>query len=261
MSASDEDYPAAHSMDTRWFSVDADGHVALFDSGQDGPVPVGVQDALWDDLGESLIRSDSGFVYDLVDLPQDGAIAVCAGSEAEHGYDLAGAPIITKRDLLGNVYPTCRALVWLRSASDSALLEGASSVVVPSADGLLLLGEFSRAGLASMHDEGRLRRAWLHHTLDPSRFGFFRFSPFPVDFQLSIGDSPPEPWPVHYFRTGRPRQPVVFSALPVELRNGVGVLEISGVNFHTVDEIDVCAIFDCWGWASGGRVELKRPRR
>lgn len=34
-----EDFPAAHSADTWWFAVDADGHVAFFDSGEAGAVP------------------------------------------------------------------------------------------------------------------------------------------------------------------------------------------------------------------------------
>lgn len=34
-----EDFPAAHSMDTDWFAVDADGHIALFQSGEDAAVP------------------------------------------------------------------------------------------------------------------------------------------------------------------------------------------------------------------------------
>jgi hypothetical protein len=33
------DYPAAHSMDTHWFAVDDDGHVAAFESGEAGAVP------------------------------------------------------------------------------------------------------------------------------------------------------------------------------------------------------------------------------
>lgn len=33
------DYPAAHSMDTEWFAVDEDGHVARFDTGEDGALP------------------------------------------------------------------------------------------------------------------------------------------------------------------------------------------------------------------------------
>jgi len=37
----DDDFPAAHSMDTDWFAVDKCGHVALFKSGEAGAVPLG----------------------------------------------------------------------------------------------------------------------------------------------------------------------------------------------------------------------------
>ena len=33
------DFPAAHSMDTEWFAVDATGAVAMFDTGEDGALP------------------------------------------------------------------------------------------------------------------------------------------------------------------------------------------------------------------------------
>jgi hypothetical protein len=36
----DADFPAAHSMDTVWFAVDADGHVGYFTTGEGGAVPV-----------------------------------------------------------------------------------------------------------------------------------------------------------------------------------------------------------------------------
>ncbi len=45
------DYPAAHSMDTMWFAVDADGHVAAFDTGEGGGVP---EIAFVEDYGEVL---------------------------------------------------------------------------------------------------------------------------------------------------------------------------------------------------------------
>jgi len=35
------DFPAAHSMDTEWFAIDQDGHVACFDSSTMGAVPAG----------------------------------------------------------------------------------------------------------------------------------------------------------------------------------------------------------------------------
>ncbi len=37
--ASVDDFPAAHSMDTVWFAVDADGHIAEFDTGEQGWLP------------------------------------------------------------------------------------------------------------------------------------------------------------------------------------------------------------------------------
>jgi hypothetical protein len=37
----DGDFPAAHSMDTEWFAVDAKGHVGVFISGENGAVPRG----------------------------------------------------------------------------------------------------------------------------------------------------------------------------------------------------------------------------
>ncbi|MDY6938511.1 MAG: hypothetical protein SWY16_12670 [Cyanobacteriota bacterium] len=33
------DFPAAHSMDTTWFAVDAEGHIGMFDSSEGGAVP------------------------------------------------------------------------------------------------------------------------------------------------------------------------------------------------------------------------------
>jgi hypothetical protein len=35
------DFPAAHSMDTAWYAVDQEGHVAVFVTGSDGHVPRG----------------------------------------------------------------------------------------------------------------------------------------------------------------------------------------------------------------------------
>ncbi len=37
------DFPAGHSMDTDWFAVDKDGNVAIFDSGENGAVPIEIE--------------------------------------------------------------------------------------------------------------------------------------------------------------------------------------------------------------------------
>jgi hypothetical protein len=63
------DYPAAHSMDSAWFAVDADGHVALFCTGENGHIPT---------------VGDAGFGFD-----QLRALEEAVGKpEAEGGEDL-----------------------------------------------------------------------------------------------------------------------------------------------------------------------------
>lgn len=62
------DYPAAHSMDTTWFAVDRDGHVAAFDSGEAGAVPT---DAYlgedWDEIADPLreAAAETAVIYDV----------------------------------------------------------------------------------------------------------------------------------------------------------------------------------------------------
>ena len=44
------DYPAAHSMDHHWYTVDAKGNVAVFDPGSSGPLPKKAKLREWPDL-------------------------------------------------------------------------------------------------------------------------------------------------------------------------------------------------------------------
>lgn len=43
MATPDEDFPAAHSMDTTWFAVDAKGRLGVFDTGEGGAAPMDAQ--------------------------------------------------------------------------------------------------------------------------------------------------------------------------------------------------------------------------
>ncbi|HEY7312693.1 MAG TPA: hypothetical protein VH643_25230 [Gemmataceae bacterium] len=49
----DGDFPAAHSMDTRWYAIDEAGHLGVFSSGENGHVP---ELAVIDDLALELWR-------------------------------------------------------------------------------------------------------------------------------------------------------------------------------------------------------------
>lgn len=74
------DFPAAHSMDTSWFAVDEDGHVALLESGEDGAVPKGVQDHGFD-IWESLCVGA-------------GELMWMAGARGTHLYNATSDPYL-----------------------------------------------------------------------------------------------------------------------------------------------------------------------
>jgi hypothetical protein len=72
-----DDFPAAHSMDTMWFAIDNDGHVAMFKSGEAGAVP---EDA---HLGD-----DDYNLYDaILSLPVTGFRIDPLGQRRLHGPD------------------------------------------------------------------------------------------------------------------------------------------------------------------------------
>jgi hypothetical protein len=47
------DFPAAHSMDTTWFAIDADGYVGIFDSSQGGAVPQDRTEVDWNSIDDT----------------------------------------------------------------------------------------------------------------------------------------------------------------------------------------------------------------
>ena len=62
------DFPAAHSMDTSWYAVDKCGHVAVFWSGEDGPVPEAAQRC------EDTLEADRPFAGELDRCLREGMI-------------------------------------------------------------------------------------------------------------------------------------------------------------------------------------------
>src|SRR5579884_2261399 len=73
------DYPAAHSMDTTWYAIDARGNVGVFFSGEDGCVATGGAD---DDDFFGLVQQLSG---GQLDPDEDGGLE----GQWERAEDLA----------------------------------------------------------------------------------------------------------------------------------------------------------------------------
>ena len=122
-----DDFPAAHSMDTTWFAVDADGRVGLFESYEAGAVPrrfleaARVQygfydfvaelplddDGVWhspvraatvvDGLTAARLRADWRFWESLLHLRDAAAIALLEPQESPI-VRLAGQPVVVITD-------------------------------------------------------------------------------------------------------------------------------------------------------------------
>jgi hypothetical protein len=72
------DFPAAHSMDTTWFAVDRDGHVAAFESGEAGAVPT---EAYLDDLDDALDQLEaSPEIEAIVEVRRGQHVDYCLGT-------------------------------------------------------------------------------------------------------------------------------------------------------------------------------------
>lgn len=141
----DIDYPAAHSMDTNWFAVDCDGHVACFDSDEPGAVPAQLlqgTDTL--DLLAELCRIGPPLegIHDL-----EGWLVPGPAGSAEHHWMLA--------------YPDRgdSFLVFLTSLAGAQPLVGAANAVPVRArqGAALVLHQPDRALIRTLHDENLCR--------------------------------------------------------------------------------------------------------
>src|SRR5262249_52341649 len=136
----DSDYPCAHSMDTCFFAIDRDGHVAVFDTGEAGAVPV---KALSGDSAYSLRQQ-------LATLPRTEVIhdrqgRVTPGQRSELFNEHRGG--------MGLPYPTLMFLTSLDTVQDE--IAAGRAVEVPASEGVAVLFQQMSAELAKrLHDSG-----------------------------------------------------------------------------------------------------------
>jgi hypothetical protein len=114
------DYPAAHSMDTVWFAVDAIGQVAYFDSGEEGPVP---RDGRGPDISDELceLRRPAGapdddynpldYLYEVVGLYAFGH-GGCGSPTTPYGCQVAPAVPLHVDQLPPELRWYCKAVAF-----------------------------------------------------------------------------------------------------------------------------------------------------
>jgi len=226
----DRDYPSAHSMDTHWFAVDRDGHVAAFWSGEAGAVPL-----------KALAGEGAADVEERVRelLPAGEAVHDLRGRAMP-----GGAPEGLMSRAWTGQFPVLLFLTSLDPVRDA--LDRGEAVELAATEGKAVL--FRR-----LDDEALKRYLGLPECQascnvfaseegeDPSlaRFGFYEYRHL-TDNWIS---GP-------YGREAIPRRPLHIDELPPELRRRVGNLRFDNLRFADTLHLQPVEHARCDSWES-----------
>jgi hypothetical protein len=225
----EQDYPAAHSMDTAWYAVDRDGHVAFFYSGESGAVPAGAAEETA--LDPALAAVPAGdVVYDLQgrllpgrEGPSDHHIRLMRDEEREILLFLESADAV--RDEL---------------AAESARL-------LPATTGVGIYFErLPRAVAKRLHDAGRCLACFHSYELggvsirperDAASKGLFVY-----EHLCENWTSGP------YGRARFPRSPLHVDQLPPAVRDQVRQVLFPTLCFQDTTHIQPVEHMECASW-------------
>src|SRR5262245_36517923 len=224
------DYPAAHSMDTTWFAVDRDGHVACFESGEAGAVPVEAWagDEAWEARRQIALL-----------LPRREAIHDLAGRTLPglHGADDPHWGSTSR-------YPVLMFLASLDPVRDE--VAAGRAVPLPAADGVaVLLRGLSEDELRRLHEAGACCACFMYFVEeedddripDLARHGIFVYEHLTDNWIAGP-----------YGRERRPAQPAHVDQLPPRLREQVKRLRLGGVSFAETPHLQPVDHAPCDSW-------------
>lgn len=251
---SDNDFPAAHSMDTEWFAVDAHGHVAHFESGEAGSVPNSALAALEQEqmfVTDAImqLRPEDGIEYFVDDLLEEPGGPVYEYSWATNRFETK--PI----DELNVIYSVLMRL------TDESLLTRRGNASGGILSRLFSPGNSKRPQVARIHNsqhilgfvsdslpkselkswiaQGLVNQAWVNRFLEAERIGIFRYS-HGESFENWISGP--------YVRTSQPAQPVKLEQLPESLQRLVRHTRMANTDFSRWCAVDPRAAGQCSSW-------------
>jgi hypothetical protein len=233
----DADFPAAHSMDTEWFAVDADGQVGYFYSSESGAVPdegqVQEPGRLWQRLCELVPRCE--WIHDL------------------QGYLDPGPRRDSGRHYYGDRGSDDGALMFLTSlAPVKRQINAGDAVPVRALDGeAVIFGRLTAALARRLHKQGHCLGCFFYllregTDQDNERRGRA------AEIGLYDYRHPAENWiALPYGREMLPSRPLHIDELPPDLRDQVGQLRFATLRFADTIHIQPCATENVVCWESG----------
>ncbi|HEY7312694.1 MAG TPA: hypothetical protein VH643_25235 [Gemmataceae bacterium] len=228
----ENDYPSAHSMDTCFFAIDRDGHVAVFDTGEAGAVPT---HALSGESARSVRQQLAALARVPVIHDRQGGVTPNRPSEFnEH------------RGSLGLPYPTLMFLASLDPVKDE--IAAGRAVEVRASEGVaVMFQQMSEALAKRLHDSGAcLGCSWYfhgeeyeEHSPDLTARGLFSYSHL-TDNWIS---GP-------YGRVRRPAQPIHVDQLPPRIREAVKAMRFDALSFAETPHVQPIEHVECESWES-----------
>lgn len=221
---SSTDFPAAHSMDSCWFAVDRDGHIACFDTGESGSMPeLGVTGDEAYELRERLTQmAPAGDVlYD------------------PRGHNLPGTPVgpIPEHE--------CPALVFLSALAPAQTdVEAGRATVVRATEGYAVFYRQLTAEQARRLNRSGAVIAWAYHggELDGglARHGIYEYTHLCENWIAGP-----------YGRECVPARRLHIDQLPPDLRTQLKGVQLSGLSFSVTPQIQPMEHLPCASWEPG----------
>lgn len=222
------DFPAAHSMDTCWFAIDQDGHVARFDTGEAGAVPSGAlagdeAHELSQRLGSLLPATD--VLYDLEGRQPPGP-----GDRGSH---------------LGFVPGSAGILVFLQSLDPVREdIDAGRAVEVPATAGVaVIFNEITEQRRQQLHETKACQGCFWHFSSEEGALsaGLAQRGIFEYSHLTENWISGP------YGREEQPRQPIHIDQLPPGIRTALRQLRLN-IRFAETPHIQPIEHTDCYSW-------------
>lgn len=261
---SDEDFPAAHSMDTHWFAVDKAGQVARFDTGEAGAVPVSSGTLSVEEIlshfppnspiqyeVEDLIATEGGPVFHYSYAEQRSVTASFSDSQSCYSVLmlLKAQPLMLGQD----AQPPASASDLLKlvfkpdEVHNRLFAELIASVgpiqPIPNSRHLLgyIEGPLPVGILQQLVQSGLVLKAWVNHGLSAERLGIYEYS---------HGDGF-ENWVAGlYLLENVPVQPLRLQDLPPTLRDALARVHFAQRKFGQDAAIDPREAGECVSWGT-----------
>jgi hypothetical protein len=235
------DFPAAHSMDTYWFAVDRDGHVACFSTGEAGAVPEGsfAGDETYEAMGELrqlLPRTEVCYEREGRQMPGESTEGTHYFREGGRGY--------------GGVVVFLRSLDPVREDLDA----GRAREVPARGCVAVTFGEdFPAETARRLHEGGHCLGCFYHHEEDEDWPDMAARGLFVYDHLTDNWISGP------YGRERSPVTPIHIDQLPPALRDPIKGMTFPDLRFADTSHIQPVDHASCFSW-EGAYLDLTGKR-